>query len=109
MPVALVTGASRGLGRALSLALASRGWQLVVDARSPGPLDDAARAFEAAGAKAVSALPGDVADADHRADLAAAVAELGRLDLLVNNASALGPSPQPALADYPVDVLVAVY
>ncbi|HSS67801.1 MAG TPA: SDR family oxidoreductase [Nocardioidaceae bacterium] len=109
MPVALVTGASRGLGRALSLALAGRGWQLVIDARGEAALDGVARELESAGAKTVTAIAGDVSDRAHRADLAAAVVDIGRLDLLVNNASVLGPSPQPALADYPLDVLVDVY
>jgi NAD(P)-dependent dehydrogenase (short-subunit alcohol dehydrogenase family) len=109
MPVALVTGASRGLGRAVSLDLAARGWQLVVDARGAEPLGHAAREFEAAGAKTVVAIPGDVSDAQHREALVAAVRDLGRLDLLLNNASVLGPSPQPALADYPLDVLAEVY
>jgi NAD(P)-dependent dehydrogenase (short-subunit alcohol dehydrogenase family) len=109
MPTALITGASRGLGRALAIALADRGWELLVDARRAGPLRAAALEFEAAGAKSVTAIAGDVADASHRTELAAAARELGQLDLLVNNASVLGPSPQPALADYPLDVLREVY
>ena len=92
---ALVTGASRGLGRALAAALADRGWRLVVDGR------DAARLSAAVGTlgrpELVTAVPGDVADPRHRAALAAAVGP--RLDLLVNNASELGPSPLPTLAD----------
>ena len=103
--VAVITGASFGLGRALARALADRGWTLVLDARRPEPL----RAVAAALGGAVVALPGDVADPDHRAELAAAVRRLGRLDLLVNNASALGPSPLPALEHYPVDELASVY
>jgi NAD(P)-dependent dehydrogenase (short-subunit alcohol dehydrogenase family) len=109
MPVALVTGASRGLGRAVSLSLASRGWQLVVDARGANALAAAASDFETAGAKTVVAIAGDVSDAEHRGALVQAARELGRLDLLLNNASVLGPSPQPSLADYPLDVLVSVY
>jgi NAD(P)-dependent dehydrogenase (short-subunit alcohol dehydrogenase family) len=109
MPVALVTGASRGLGRAVCLGLAARGWQLVVDARGVEGLAAAARELEAAGAKAVVAIPGDVADPAHRRALVAAVEEIGRLDLLLNNASVLGPSPQPSLAEYPLDTLVGVY
>jgi NAD(P)-dependent dehydrogenase (short-subunit alcohol dehydrogenase family) len=105
MPVAIVTGASRGLGLALSRALAADGWRLVVDARGAAELEAAARTLR--GAEAVTALPGDVADAAHRAALAAAAGE--PVDLLVNNASVLGPSPQPPLADYPLDVLEAVY
>jgi NAD(P)-dependent dehydrogenase (short-subunit alcohol dehydrogenase family) len=92
---ALVTGASRGLGRALTGALADRGWRLVVDGR------DAARLSAAVGTlrrpELVTAVPGDVADPAHRVALATAVGP--RLDLLVNNASELGPSPLPKLAD----------
>ena len=109
MSVAIVTGASRGLGRALSLALAARGWELVVDARGAAALAVAAGEFEAAGAKTVIAIAGDVAESSHRERLVAAAGDLGGLDLLVNNASVLGPSPQPALAEYPLDVLARVY
>jgi NAD(P)-dependent dehydrogenase (short-subunit alcohol dehydrogenase family) len=109
MPVALVTGASRGLGRALSLALAARGWELVVDARGADALAVAAGELEAAGAKTVIAMAGDVAESSHRERLVATAGGLGGLDLLVNNASVLGPSPQPALAEYPLDVLARVY
>jgi NAD(P)-dependent dehydrogenase (short-subunit alcohol dehydrogenase family) len=92
---ALITGASRGLGRALTAALADRGWRLVVDGRDAGRLATAVEAF--AHPDRVTAVPGDVADPRHRAALAAAVGP--RLDLLVNNASELGPSPLPSLAD----------
>jgi NAD(P)-dependent dehydrogenase (short-subunit alcohol dehydrogenase family) len=109
VPVALITGASRGLGRATATALAEAGWSLVVDARTADDLTAAADAFRAAGAPTVVALIGDVSDEGHRARLAGAVDKLGTLDLLVNNASTLGPSPQPALADYPLDVLLRVY
>ena len=105
MPTAIVTGASRGLGLALARALAERGWRLVIDAREAGPLN--AAATELARSTDVAALPGDVADPEHRATLLAAAGE--RVDLLVNNASVLGPSPQPALADYPLDTLEHVY
>ncbi|WP_317633723.1 MULTISPECIES: SDR family NAD(P)-dependent oxidoreductase [unclassified Streptomyces] len=114
MPVAIITGASKGLGRALAAALAGRGWDLVVDARSAGPLEEAARELRAAGqgagrgaAARVVALPGDVADAGHRAALVAAAGELGGLDLLVNNASVLGAEPLVRLADHPLDGLRA--
>jgi NAD(P)-dependent dehydrogenase (short-subunit alcohol dehydrogenase family) len=103
-PVAIVTGASRGLGLALARRLASRGYNLVIDARGAGDLD-AARG-ELTGTE-VTAIAGDVADHEHRQRLIAAVQ--GRLDLLINNASVLGPSPQPHLADYPLDVLEDVY
>jgi NAD(P)-dependent dehydrogenase (short-subunit alcohol dehydrogenase family) len=102
MPTAIVTGASRGLGLALSRALAERGWRLVIDARDAGPLEAAAAELPD-----VVALPGDVADPGHRRALVEAAG--GDIDLLVNNASRLGPSPQPPLADYPLDVLEDVY
>ena len=102
VPTAIVTGASRGLGLALTRALAARGWRVVVDARDGGPL---ARA--AAEAPGVIDVPGDVADPGHRLALVEAAGP--RVDLLVNNASLLGPSPQPFLADYPLSSLTRVY
>jgi NAD(P)-dependent dehydrogenase (short-subunit alcohol dehydrogenase family) len=99
-PTALVTGASRGLGRALTETLAHDGWRVVVDARHASGLT-----FDS---PAVTVVPGDVADAGHRRRLVQVVADLGGLDLLVNNASLLGPSPQPRLVDYPLDVLADV-
>ena len=92
MPVAIITGASKGLGRALAEALAARGWDLVLDARTEGVLTEAAEAVSAYGTR-VSAVPGDVTDAGHRAELVAAAGKLGGVDLLVNNASALGAEP----------------
>ncbi|MGI8994162.1 MAG: SDR family NAD(P)-dependent oxidoreductase [Nocardioidaceae bacterium] len=109
MPVALITGASRGLGNSLALELARRGWSLVVDARTSAHLGPAVTALEQAGAGAVHAISGSVAAADHRDELLTAVAQLDRLDLLVNNASLLGPSPQPRLGDYPLDWFEQVY
>jgi NAD(P)-dependent dehydrogenase (short-subunit alcohol dehydrogenase family) len=102
---AIITGASRGLGLALARALAQRGWRLVIDARERGPLEAAARELTAL--TQVVALPGDVADDWHRAALVASAGE--DLDLLVNNASVLGPSPQPELATYPLTQLERVY
>ena len=102
---AVITGASRGLGLALARALAERGWRLVIDAREPVALE-AARA-ELAAETEVTAIAGDVADGRHRTALVEAVG--GEVDLLVNNASLLGPSPQPPLRDYPLDVLERVY
>jgi NAD(P)-dependent dehydrogenase (short-subunit alcohol dehydrogenase family) len=96
---ALVTGASRGLGRALATALAVRGWRLVLDARDAARLTDAATALPHP--ELVTAVPGDVADPRHRTALARAVGP--RLDLLVNNASDLGPSPLPPLAELEPD------
>jgi NAD(P)-dependent dehydrogenase (short-subunit alcohol dehydrogenase family) len=106
VPVALVTGASRGLGRALAARLVASGWHVVVDARDAAGL---ARSMESLPASRVTAIAGDVSDDWHRAALADAVEALGRLDLLVNNASTLGPSPQPDLADYPLKELERVY
>jgi NAD(P)-dependent dehydrogenase (short-subunit alcohol dehydrogenase family) len=106
-PIALVTGGSRGLGRALATGLLRDGWHVIMDARDPVRL--AATVAELSRGSAVVAVPGDVADAEHRRRLADAVAEAGGLDLLVNNASVLGPSPQPVLADYPLGDLERVY
>jgi NAD(P)-dependent dehydrogenase (short-subunit alcohol dehydrogenase family) len=107
MPVAVITGASQGLGRALAEALADRSWSLVIDGRDQAALDEAARTL--ARRTAVEAICGDIADPDHRRKLLEAVARLGRLDVLVNNASILGPSPQPELASYPLDAFEDVY
>src|SRR5215813_6581359 len=104
MPVALITGASRGFGHATARALAGRGWSLVVGARGEADLTGAVR-----GLPDVVAVPGDVTSAGHRADLAAAVSRFGHLDLLVNNASSLGPSPLPALRSYDLGALRHVY
>ncbi|MFF0163916.1 SDR family NAD(P)-dependent oxidoreductase [Streptomyces sp. NPDC005263] len=100
MPVAIITGASKGLGRALADALAGRGWDLVLDARGAGALAAAADAVSGHGTR-VTALPGDMTDAAHRAELVAAARELGGVDLLVNNASALGAEPLVRLAGLP--------
>ncbi|MGZ0149795.1 SDR family NAD(P)-dependent oxidoreductase [Kribbella sp. WER1] len=106
-PVALITGASAGLGLALAHGLAERGWALVIDARGAEALKDAADALAAR--TDVVPLAGDVTDPEHRADLLDAITELGRLDLLVNNASYLGPSPLQALAAADLDELRRVY
>jgi NAD(P)-dependent dehydrogenase (short-subunit alcohol dehydrogenase family) len=106
-PVAVITGASRGLGLALARALGDRGWTLVIDARG-GEALERARA-ELVRATDVRAIAGDVADERHRVQLIEETASLGGLDLVVNNASLLGPSPQPTLAEYPLDDLEDVY
>jgi NAD(P)-dependent dehydrogenase (short-subunit alcohol dehydrogenase family) len=104
---ALITGASRGLGLALARPLAQQGWNLVIDARGEQALEEA-RA-ELSQLTNVVAIPGDVTDAAHRQSLVDAVRATGMLDALVNNASILGPSPQPYLLEYPLDVLELVY
>ncbi|GCB50554.1 SDR family oxidoreductase [Streptomyces sp. NL15-2K] len=101
MPVAIITGASKGLGRALAEALAARGWDLVLDARGAQALKEAAEAVSAHGTR-VTAVPGDVTEARHRGELVAAARQLGGLDLLVNNASALGAEPLVRLAELPL-------
>jgi len=103
MPIALITGASKGFGRAVTYALAERGWTLIVDARGEGELRSATQ-----GLADVTAIAGDVTDPDHRIRLAQAVPG-GRLDLLINNASTLGISPLPQLADYPLSELRTVF
>ncbi|MER6914975.1 SDR family oxidoreductase [Streptomyces sp. NPDC000594] len=92
MPVAVITGGSKGLGRALASALAERGWDLVLNARTGEVLERAA-AFVGVHGTRVVAIPGDVNDADHRRALVAAARRLGGLDLLVSNASVLGAEP----------------
>lgn len=94
-PTALVTGASRGLGRALAASLADDGWALVVDARHGADLTDAVAPLAGA---TIEALPGDIIDPEHRDALAAAASRLGGLDLLVLNAGTLGPAPLPTIA-----------
>jgi NAD(P)-dependent dehydrogenase (short-subunit alcohol dehydrogenase family) len=105
MPIAIITGASRGLGFALARSLACDGWELVVDAR--GAIDLEYAADELRTHTEVVAITGDVSDPKHREALVAAAGR--RIDLLVNNASVLGPSPQPALARYPLAELERVY
>jgi NAD(P)-dependent dehydrogenase (short-subunit alcohol dehydrogenase family) len=105
MPTAIVTGASRGLGLALARALADRGWRLVIDARDGVALERAAAGLR--DRAEVVAVPGDVADPDHRRALVDAAGPA--IDLLVNNASSLGPSPLPPLYAYPLDQLEQVY
>jgi NAD(P)-dependent dehydrogenase (short-subunit alcohol dehydrogenase family) len=106
-PVAIITGASRGLGLALTAGLAGAGWRLIVDAR--GAPDLTAAIAELGAGDRVVAIPGDVTDAAHRRALIEAAARLGGPDLLVNNAGILGPSPLPSLADHPLDAFREVH
>lgn len=105
---AIITGGSRGLGLALARSLVGDGWHVVVDARNPTELDRARDELARLGS--VRAVAGDVTDATHRRALVAAAVELGGgLDLLVHNASHLGPSPRPRLAGYPLAAFARVY
>lgn len=103
----LISGASRGLGLALARQLAERGWQLIIDARNGQALKAIQK--ELAHLTFVTAIAGDVADPAHRRALAVAARAAGGLDAVVNNASMLGPSPQPELLDYPLEMLEQVY
>lgn len=105
--VSLITGASRGLGKTLAQFLAAQGDDLILTARGAADLHAVATALPHNNGKVI-AIPGDVADAAHRHRVAAAVKERGRLDRLINNASLLGPSPQPMLVDYELETLEQV-
>ena len=104
---ALITGASRGLGLALARELAQQNWRLIINARGAEALEHARK--ELAKWTEVIAIAGDVTDAEHRKALAHAAKEIGGLDAVINNAGILGPSPQPELLNYPLDILADVY
>jgi NAD(P)-dependent dehydrogenase (short-subunit alcohol dehydrogenase family) len=107
MNVAIITGASRGLGLALARELTRRNWALVLDARGADALAEVERELQPQ--TTVVAVAGDITDPDHRRRLVRAAEKLGGLDAVVNNASHLGPSPQPRLADYSLSELRRVY
>jgi NAD(P)-dependent dehydrogenase (short-subunit alcohol dehydrogenase family) len=100
---AIVTGGSRGLGLALVQALAERGWTVITDARDETALHNAVAGL----GDAVVAVPGDITDPGHRAELVAAAGD--SIDVVINNAGGLGPSPLPGLADYPLDELTELF
>jgi NAD(P)-dependent dehydrogenase (short-subunit alcohol dehydrogenase family) len=104
---ALITGASRGLGLALGRGLAARGWNLIITARDSERLQLVRN--ELARVTHVAAIAGDVADRSHQEALAVLARGHAGLDAVVNNAGALGPSPQPMLLEYPLDVLADVF
>jgi NAD(P)-dependent dehydrogenase (short-subunit alcohol dehydrogenase family) len=104
-PIAIVTGISRGLGLATTRALADRGWTVVGDARSAADLETAVVSLDGD----VRGVAGDVSDPAHREQLIETAISAGGLDLIVNNASVLGPSPQPHLENYPLEILEQVY
>jgi NAD(P)-dependent dehydrogenase (short-subunit alcohol dehydrogenase family) len=105
--VAVITGASQGLGRAIAVRLAQQGWSLVIDARRADRLAEAVK--ELPDAVITTAIPGDISDPAHRAALAAAAAQLGPVSLLVNNASTLGASPLPSLSEVTPEVWQRTY
>ncbi|HUM69183.1 MAG TPA: SDR family oxidoreductase, partial [Chloroflexota bacterium] len=106
-PTVLITGVTRGLGLALARVLAQRGWHLIINGRNQSALQTIHHELSAH--TQVTAVPGDVTNKAHRQALAVAAQAAGGLDAVINNASFLGPSPQPNLLDYPLDVLAQVY
>src|SRR5208282_2846884 len=107
-PTALITGASRGLGAVVARFLAAEGWNLVLTARGADALAATVASIEGY-RSSIRSLAGDVADPVHRSNLRRIVQELGGLDLLMNNASELGPTPLPPLTEYPLQEFEAVY
>ncbi len=108
MPVAVITGGTRGFGRALAIDLVRDGWSVIVDGRDPAAWRDMADRLNGLGGRS-ELVAGDVRSPGHRAALVASAWRFGSLDLLVNNASTLGPSPLPRLEHYPLAELRDVY
>src|SRR2546423_10640269 len=98
---AVITGGTRGLGRDIVRLLVARGWNVVFDGRDRAKMQEAVRDL-AVSASQIRAVPGDIADVSHRAALAKAAAQFGRIDAVINNASTLGASPLPRLLDFPL-------
>lgn len=97
----MITGASKGLGRALTLAFAKQGAKLAICARTEAPLEKVKQEVKGLGAE-VLAVCADVSNLrDVERFVALAEAAYGKIDVLINNASILGPSPMPLLLDYP--------
>lgn len=104
---ALITGASRGLGFALAKTLAHKGWNLIITGRGADALLTAQKELEKF--TTVDAISGDIIDEIHLLQLPDRVAKFGGLDLIVNNASTLGVSPQPKLLAYPIEVIHSIF
>jgi NAD(P)-dependent dehydrogenase (short-subunit alcohol dehydrogenase family) len=109
MAVAIVTGGSKGLGRALSTLLVDRGWDVVIDGRTPSTLDETLAALRNRSVGSISGCVGDIKDPEHRAALVRQALAKGAIDLVVNNASTLGPTPLPSLVAYPLDAYREVF
>ncbi len=105
--VAIVTGGSRGLGKALAHALLERGLRVIIDARDAAELERTRRTLAEAGE--IVAIAGDVTDSGHAHALIAAAERFGRLDLLVNNASTLGKTPLPEIARLDRETFCALF
>lgn len=105
--VAVITGASRGLGKVVAGFFAAQHFDLILTARGAAALTATVAELQSYGGRVIG-LPGDISEGAHQQAIAAAVARLGRLDLLVNNASILGPSPQPPLEAYSLETLEQV-
>src|SRR3970282_391485 len=109
MNTAIVTGPSRGFGYELAGGLARLGWNLVIDARDGTALKTAGARLDGLGPGRLVFVVGDVCDRLHASHLVDSAVGLGDFRLLVNNASILGPSPQPSLGEYPIDALEEVF